>query len=101
MTSALHLPEPPPPAERPTQVQRPWRATARTVSAALWGLIPIWPAIVAETGLSTTIPWVAASLVLTGTITRVATSPGVEAWLAEWLPMFAADPSAGAKHRAS
>lgn len=99
MTSPLHAPPPLPPEEQPTQVARPWRATFRTVSAAIWGLIPIWPAIVLETNLSTTIPWVAASLAVTGTITRVASTPKVEAWLAEWMPSFSADPTAGAKHR--
>lgn len=98
-TGPLHLPEPAPIEEQPTQIQRPWRATFRTVSAAIWGLIPIWPAIVLETNLSTTIPWVAASLAVTGTITRVAAMPKAEAWLAEWMPSFSADPTVGAKHR--
>lgn len=99
MTSPLQVPATPPPEEQPTQVQRPWRATVRTVAAATWGLIPIWPAIVMETGLSSTIPWVAASLAVTGAITRVSTMPRFEAWLSEWLPALSADPSAGAKHR--
>lgn len=99
MTSPLQVPPAPPPEEQPTQVQRPWRATLRTVSAAVWGLIPLWPMIVRETGLSSTIPWVATSLVITGAITRITSMPRFEAWMTEWLPAFSADPSAGARHR--
>lgn len=101
-TNALHLPDPGPIEEQATQVQRPWRATARTVLAALWGLIPLWPAIVSTSGLSTSLPWVATSIVVVGAITRVTAMPGFEAWLCRYLPILAADPDCGSpgKHRA-
>lgn len=102
-TGPLHLPEPGPIEEQATQVQRPWRATFRTVLAALWGLIPIWPAIVTTSGLPSTLPWVATSIAVTAAITRVASMPAFEAWLCHNLPILAADPDCGSpgKHRAT
>lgn len=102
-SNPLPVPELPPIEEQPTQVQRPWRATFRTVLAALWGFIPIWPAIVTTSGLSVELPLVATSIAVTAAITRVASMPAFETWLCHYLPIFAADPDCGSpgKHRAT
>ncbi|MFL0579173.1 hypothetical protein [Dietzia sp. 179-F 9C3 NHS] len=99
MSNPLHLPATPPADDQPTQTQRPWRTTLRTTIAAAWGLVPLWPVIVGELNLDRTIPWVAGSLAVTAALTRIAANPRAEAWLAEWLPWLAADPTAGGKHR--
>lgn len=100
-TGPLHLPEPPAVEDQATQVRRPWRATFRTALAALWGLIPLWPAIVSTSGLSTSLPWVATSIAVTAAVTRVTAMPTFEAWLCQNLPFLAADPDCGSpgKHR--
>jgi hypothetical protein len=71
----------------PTQSQHPWRATVRTAVAAIAGLIVLLPAIVEVAGIGA-VPWVAAALGVTGTITRVLAIPGVIEWVrkhAKWL----------------
>jgi hypothetical protein len=79
---------------QPTQVKRPWRATARTVFQALVGFAAMWGVIVETIGLDPSWQWVSASLVVTGAITRIMALPAVEEFLAKFLPFLAAQPKA-------
>lgn len=72
-----------------TQAAHPWRATTRTVFAALIGLASMWALIVETLGLDPGIPWVAASIAVTGAVTRVLALPGVIAWLERYVPWLA------------
>lgn len=75
-----------------TQVRRPWRATVRTVFQAVVGLAAMWAVIVETIGLDPGVEWVAASLAVTGAMTRVMALPAVEAWLSKFAPFLAAEP---------
>ncbi|WP_333811087.1 hypothetical protein [Timonella senegalensis] len=72
-----------------TQAAHPWRATLRTIFAALIGLASAWIVIVEAIGLDPGIPWVATSIAVTGAITRVMAIPGVIDWLERFLPWLA------------
>lgn len=76
----------------PTQVQHPWRATARTVFAALVAFSAMWGVIVEAAGLDPSWQWVAAVTVVTGAVTRLMAVPAVEEFLARFLPFLAATP---------
>jgi hypothetical protein len=76
---------------QPTQTAHPWRATARTVFAAVVALLPIVPFVVAQLGVAT-VPWVAGGLVAVGAVTRVLAMPAVNAWITEYLPWLAPAP---------
>lgn len=73
----------------PTSVAHSWRASGRTIFQALVGFASMWALIVEALGLDTTWPWVAASLAVTGGITKVMNLPAVEAWLVRFLPFLA------------
>lgn len=75
-------------AAQPTQAAHPWRATARTVLAAVVGLALLAPKIADELGIAS-VPWVAGALVVIGGITRVLALPGVIAWTERFLPWLA------------
>lgn len=87
------LPAPPTPAPLPTTTQGryPSRATFRTVVAAILGLLPFLPAIIAEFGLGS-VPWVVGPLAVIGGVTRVLAIPGVEVWMKQHAPWLAAQP---------
>ena len=76
----------------PTQVRRPWRSTARTVFQAVVGFAAMWGLVVGALEVDGTLPWVTASLAVTGAITRVMALPAVEKWLASFVPFLAAEP---------
>ncbi|PQP24174.1 hypothetical protein [Rhodococcus opacus] len=80
------------PESTATQTQHPWRATARTVVALLFGLTPLLPSIIETLGLDTAIPLVAGVLGVSGAVTRVLAVPGVDAVLRQYLPALAASP---------
>lgn len=67
----------------PTQTVHPWRASLRTTIEAIIGLAALFPAIVAAIGHVP--PWLAPILAgaaaVAGAVTRIATIPGVNAWL--------------------
>jgi len=69
----------------PTQARHPWRATIRTVFAAVVGLLPLLPVIVDQLGVAS-VPWVAGVLAVIAAVTRVLAVPAVNAWLTEYLP---------------
>lgn len=74
-----------------TQVKYPWRATVRTIFAAVIGIIPLLPLVAGAAGMSA-IPWVAGVLALAGAVTRVLAVPGVEAWLRKYFSWLSAEP---------
>lgn len=76
-------------AGTPTQVAHPWRSTVRSLFQAVVGFASMWAVIVEAIGLDSTLPWVAASLTVTGALTRVMALPVVEEWLARWVPWLA------------
>ncbi|MGV8973636.1 MAG: hypothetical protein ACOH10_15055 [Rhodoglobus sp.] len=75
-----------------TQVQRPWRTLVRTVFQGIVGFAPLVPLIVAASGVDETLGAVAAGIAVSGAITRIMALPGVESWLARFVPLLAADP---------
>lgn len=77
-----------------TQEQAPWRATLRTLFAALIALASMWALIVEALGLDQGIPWVAASLAATAAITRVMALPAVNNWLRRFVPWLAPESDA-------
>lgn len=64
---------------------------ARTVVAAVVGLLSLLPVTAATAGVET-VPAVAQVLVVTGAVTRVLALPGVERWLRRLVPWLAAAP---------
>lgn len=78
----------------PTQTQHPWRATVRTMAAALVAALVIAPQIITEAGLDETVYGVQALAVI-GVVTRILAVPGVEAWLRRFVPWLAAEPPEG------
>ncbi|MEV4630938.1 hypothetical protein AB0J90_32200 [Micromonospora sp. NPDC049523] len=74
-----------------TQTRHPWRATARTILAALVGALSLVPTVAATAGLDT-VPAVAQLIVVAGVITRVLAVPGVDQWLRRFLPWLASAP---------
>jgi len=78
-----------------TQSEHPWRATARTIFAAVVALLSLLPVIAATAGLSTEAA-VVQLLAVTGAVTRVLALPGVNAWLERFVPWLAAAPKASA-----
>lgn len=82
----------------PTQVKRPWRATARTVFQALVSLAAIAPLVVAGVEEATGydidgLGFVVVVLAASAAVTRVMAIPGVEAWLTRFVPFLAAAPA--------
>lgn len=69
----------------PTQVEYPGRAALRTVVQMAVGLILLVPFVVAELGLSMSIPWVAGALAAAALTARVMAIPQVNAWLTAWV----------------
>lgn len=82
-------------ADQPTQAKHPGRATFRTTIAAVVGLVPLAPFIVAELGVNS-VPWIVTVLGVTAAVTRVLAVPQVNDWLREhapWLSAAGANPN--------
>jgi len=77
--------------EQSTQTRHPWRATVRTIAAALVALLVIAPQIILEAGLHET-AYGAQALAVIGAVTRVLALPSVDGWLRRWAPWLAAEP---------
>jgi hypothetical protein len=75
----------------PTQVQHPWRATARTVFAGLVALASLLPYVIAGAHIPAE-GVVAQVLAVAGGVTRVMALPGVQALIAEYVPWLSATP---------
>lgn len=80
-------------SDQPTQTRHPWRATARTVAAAIIGLAVLLPTISDALGVAA-VPWVVTVIAVAGGITRVLAIPGVERWMRRFVPWLAAEPAA-------
>lgn len=76
----------------PTQTQHPWRATLRTLFAAIVAVAAAWGLVVEAAGVDQTIPVVAASLTFAAGITRVMALPAVNDLIAQFLPWLAPEP---------
>jgi hypothetical protein len=81
-----------------TQTRHPWRATARTVLAALVGALSLVPTVATTTGLDT-VPAVTQLIVVAGVITRILAVPGVDQWLRQFLPWLASAPASDVQPR--
>lgn len=77
-----------------TQTKHPWRATVRTVLAAIVAFLPFLPEVVHQFGADS-LPWVAGIVAAAGAVTRVLAMPGVDGWLRKYLPFLAAQPANG------
>lgn len=73
----------------PTQTAHPWRATVRTLFAALIALAAMFPLLVDASGLDDTWGPVAGSLAIAGAITRIMAIPQVNQFLERFLPFLA------------
>lgn len=76
--------------QQPTQARHPWRATARTVIAALIALLPALPEIASTLEIST-VPIIASILAITALVTRVLAIPEVDKWVDRFMPALSAD----------
>lgn len=84
-------------AAPPTQVRRPWRATARTVFQALVSLAVLAPVIAAAVEEATGydlegVPFVAVVLGCAAALARVMAKPEVEVFLRRFIPFLSAAP---------
>lgn len=82
---------------QPTQVERPWRATIRTIFQALIAFVALAPFIAAAVEEATGydldgVPFIVTALLICAAITRVMALPRVEVFLAAFFPWLAADP---------
>lgn len=75
--------------QQSTQVQHPWYATARSAFQFIMGLLVIVPVIIAELGLSKSIPWVAGALAVAAAATRIMALEPVVLFLEKWVPWLA------------
>lgn len=75
----------------PTQTRHPVRAMLRTILAVVVPLAALLPQIVDAAGLSR-YGWAGGVVALAATITRILAMPGVNTWLAKYLPPLAAAP---------
>lgn len=83
------------PSPVPTQVKRPWRATARTAFAGVVGFAALLPFIIQATGLDPEVyPWLAGVLAIAAAVTRIMALPQVEAFLQRFVPFLSAAPKA-------
>lgn len=87
------IPSPVTVSVQPTQVRRPWRATARTTFQALVALCVLFPILVEQTGLDAEdFPWLAIPVAVAATVAKIMTLPQVEVFLRQFLPFLAATP---------
>ncbi|MEV0430402.1 hypothetical protein [Micromonospora sp. NPDC050495] len=75
-----------------TQTRHPWRATARTIFAAVVALLSLLPTIAAVAGIEA-MPLVAQALAVAAAVTRVLAIPGVDDFLRRYLPFLASAPA--------
>ncbi|WP_435589819.1 hypothetical protein [Micromonospora aurantiaca (nom. illeg.)] len=75
----------------PTQTRHPWRATLRTLAAAIVGAITLIPVVAVTAGVDT-VPAVAQVIAVATAVTRVLALPAVDAWLRRYLPWLATTP---------
>lgn len=73
----------------PTQIEYPWRATARTIFQGFVGLCALLPLVL----LTDTPPVgaVAVALTVSGAVTRTMAIPEVNDWISTYAPWLAAE----------
>lgn len=77
----------------PTQVRRPWRATARSIFQFLVALAVLFPVLVEGAGLDpAALPWLGIPLAVAAVVTRIMALPQVEVFLRRFVPFLAAAP---------
>jgi hypothetical protein len=77
----------------PTQIRRPWRSTARTLSQAFVALCVLFPLLVENTRLKLEdAPWLAVPLAVAAAVARIMALPQVETFLRTFVPFLAAAP---------
>ena len=79
----------------PTQVRRPWRATARTIFAALVGFAAIAPGMYAAATSqdpAQATGWMGIGLAISGAITRVMAMSSVNEFFKNFVPFLAPEP---------
>jgi len=74
-----------------TQTRHPWRATARTIFAAVVALLSLLPTIAAVAGIDA-VPLIAQAIAAAAAVTRVLAIPGVDDFLRRYLPFLASAP---------
>ncbi|MFE9690881.1 hypothetical protein [Micromonospora sp. NPDC005806] len=74
-----------------TQTRHPWRATARTIFAAVIALLSLLPTIATVAGVDA-VPLVAQALAVAAAVTRVLAIPGVDDFLQRYVPFLASAP---------
>jgi hypothetical protein len=72
----------------PTQIEYPWRATARTIFQAFVGLCALLPLILATD--TPPVGAVAVSLAVSGAVTRIMAIPEVNDWISAFVPWLGA-----------
>lgn len=72
----------------PTQIEFPWRTTARTVFQAFVSLCALLPLVFADVN---PVGAVAVALGVAATVTRIMAIPAVNDWIGKYLPFLAAD----------
>lgn len=81
------------PNPQPTQVKRPWRATARTMFQTLVGLASLIPVIAYDVyGEAAPPALVAQAVAVAGVVAKVMANPAVEAFLQSAFPFLSAEP---------
>lgn len=85
----MSTPKTPKHQAEPTQVVFPAKTVIRTLFQAALGLFTLLPVIVGEVNGAESIPWVAAALVVTGSVTRIMANPAVNDWLYAYIPWLA------------
>lgn len=83
----------PEPTQAPTQTRHPWRATLRTVVAALVGLLGLLPVLATVPGVESVPGW-SRAVAIAAVVTRIMAMPGVDEWLRRFLPVLASEPRA-------
>jgi len=78
----------------PTQVQYPWRSTARTVFQVFLALAAMWVLIIEAAGIDDTNAIVAATVLFSGAVNRVMALPSINGFIARFIPWLAAEPKA-------
>lgn len=78
-------------AATPTQVSNPWRATLRTIFAALVAGATVIPVVITQQHWDSTAIG-AQIIVVAGVITRVMAIPGVDSFLQKFAPFLATTP---------
>lgn len=73
----------------PTQIEYPWRATARTIFQAFVGLCALVPLLA---GTDTPpVGAVAVALTVSAAVTRIMAMPQVNDWISAYVPWLAAE----------